>query len=427
MKKLLFILIAVLPCALNAQNYLLTYTPNPGEAMGLENAIRLGIENNTELLRIRQNILITEQKVKENTFFRYPQISLLATASVYNLETPMVLPEDLGLRLLTPDAYKSDTFYGAGITATQYLYSGGRISGAIELSKANLKEEQSRYDTVKNNVILEVKTAFYTLLYAQLALKDAQEFYDKAAALHKKIDSKTWDSVSADAAFERARKNLNAAKTDEQTARLAMTKAVNRELNSPVNILGDLTPEVFDHNLNTLKLRAMENRPEMRAAIYEVAAQDININLTSAKTYPDVILSASFERVGEDGLTDTNTQASVAVRLPISYSLTSLAKQKKARQKESYLKRSSMEDNINVQVAENFDNCSFWSSEVWEREGAYEKLKTKFSQAAKSASVSLSALNALEELYKTRVSYLEAVKENKVAKVRLEWAIGQDL
>lgn len=427
MRKFILTVVFLAPILVSAQNYLLTYTPNPDEAMHLETAIRLGIENNTELLRLRQNILITEEKVKEQQFFRYPQISLLATASVYDLETPMVLPEDLGLRLLTPSKSSDDTFFGAGVIATQYLYSGGRISGAIKMAKANLKEEQSRYDTVKNNAILEVKTAFYTLLFSQEKRRAAEDFYNKADSYRKKISLDSWDSLSADSVLERARAGLNKARADETAARLSMTRVLNRELNSPINIKGDLKIVGDGFNLDNLKMRAMEYRPEMRAAIYELAAQDINISLTAAKTYPDIILGASFERVGEDGLSDNNTQASIAVRLPISYSIPSLSKQKKAKQKESYLRRSSIEDMVTIQVAENFDNYRFWQEEVALREESFSRMKNKFIGAEKNARASLGALQALEEFYKTNYSYLDSLKENNIAKARLEWAIGQDL
>lgn len=415
------------PLFLNAQNYLLTYSPDQGEALRLEAAIRLGIENNTELLRMQQNILITEQRVREQQFFRFPQISLLATASVYNLETPMVLPEDLGLRLLTPDNGDDNVFFGAGVIATQYLYSGGRISGAIKIAKANLKEEQSRYDTVKNNTVLEVKNAFFNLLYAREARAAAQSFFDKAASYRKNLSLSRWDALSADSVAERARAALNAARSEESAARLQMTRALNRELNSPVNIEGELKPEGGEYDIDNLKMRAMEYRPEMRAAIYELAAQDININLSSARTFPDVILGASYERVGEDNLRDTNAQASIAVRLPISYSFASLANQKRVKQKENYLRRASIEDSITLQVAESYDNYAFWREEAVLREAAFTRMKAAFTSAEKNAGVSLSALNALEEFYKTNTSYLNALKENNIARARLEWAIGQDL
>ena len=61
------------------------------------------------------------------------------------------------------------------------------------------------------------------------------------------------------------------------------------------------------------------------------------------------------------------------------------------------------------------------------REENYENMKAKFDSVLKNYSASPAALTALEEFGKTIFSRLEGIKENNLAKIRLEWSVGQDL
>ncbi|WP_428897546.1 Outer membrane protein TolC [Parelusimicrobium proximum] len=406
-----------------AQNYLITYTPAIGERMPIESAIRIAIENNSELLRIKENILVAQEQVKQSTFLRFPQVSLLATATAHNLDYPTILPEDFAMRYISPGG---NSFYGAGVIASQYLYSGGRISGAIDISRSQLKEEQSKYETAKNNLILDVKLAFINLQYASEKKLAADSALKKAKDYYKKASLSAWDKITADVIVEKMRSSATEADKEEKAAHLRMLRALNRELNNPVSIAGTFAPlkeEKYDYD--NLHLWAMELRPEMKTAIYEHVVNDISANLSLAKQYPDVVVSASFDKLGEKDLDQSNSQVSLSVRLPLSYSYASQSKQKKAKQKNSYLKRVNIEDMIGQDVARNYNNFMFWQEEVLVRKEAFDKLDKAFNSV--KGVYNISALNALDAYKEAQFSYLNAVKENISAKAGLEWAVGRDL
>jgi len=159
---------AVLP----AQRYRIKYSADEKDPISLENAIRLALENNYELLLTEQDVVIAEQRLKEARYLYLPQLSVNAGATVYNADYPMVLPENLGLRFLSPqeNGFRTDRlFYGAGVSATQYLYTGGRTSSTVSLANAALKEAMSRYEAVKSSVIYQTKQAFFEFLFSLLA------------------------------------------------------------------------------------------------------------------------------------------------------------------------------------------------------------------------------------------------------------------
>ena len=421
------VLIFIFICAAGyGQEYFSRF--NPSSEITLEAAIRLGLENNTQLLAAQQSVIVAQSRVSETSMMRLPQFDLLATATSYDLDSVTVLPEALGLRVIQPQQGSSSNYYGATASGVLYLYSGGRISGSIKIAKANLKEEQSRYDTAKNDVILKVKLAFYNFLYATQRLDLAEKTFASAQKYAKKQTPKNgWERVSAAGALERFRQEINTARSDYRRAYQTMLESLNKELDSEIKVKGDFKPFIYQNDIGKLNLWAMQFRPELKTALYEVEMYNLAANISLGQKYPDVILGGSFEKVGENTLGDTNKQISLAVRLPLLYSYFTQPKQKKAQQKQSSLRRAELEDAIRQQVLTNYDNLVFWQSEVKERNAAVETLGAEIKKSEAAGSFGVASLNALEDFYKAQNSYLEAIRENLLSKARLEWSVGQDL
>ncbi|MDR0291920.1 MAG: TolC family protein [Elusimicrobium sp.] len=426
MKKVLILFFVLCAAGVNGQEYFSRF--NPSAEITLETAIRLGLENNTQLLAAAQSIMIAQSRVSETSMMRLPQFDLLATATSYDLDSVSVLPEALGLRVIYPQQGSSSNFYGASVSAVQYLYSGGRISGSIKMSRANLKEEQSKYETEKNKVILKVKLAFYNFLYATKYLELAEKNYAAAQNYAKKQNPRnSWERVSMVAAAERFRAEINTARRDYRRAYQSMLENLNKELDSEIKIKGDFKPFIYENEVSKLNLWAMQFRPELQTALYEVEMYNLAANISLGQKYPDVILGASFEKVGENTLSNTNKQISLAVRLPLLYSYFTQPKQKKAQQKQSALRRADLEDSIRQQVLTNFDNLMFWQQEIKERESSVAALSKEIKKSEAAGVFGIESLDALEAYHKAQASYLEAVKENLLSKAQLEWAVGQDL
>lgn len=433
MKKYSALVLALLCAALPAaaqKEYGLKFSSLINDDLTLENAIRLGLENNSEFLSAQQEIIIAKQKVNEAKFRFLPQFSLQGTATWYDLEYPMVLPDAVANRFL-PNSEALDgknQFFGVGVTATQYLYSGGRIRGTLKMARANLKQVQSRYEAVKNAVVLDIKKSFNNLLHAQEYARLTQETLDTATKWYTRPSGDVWAQIRQQALLADLAARNNQAKQTLRQAQMAMLVSLNKELNSTITIKGDFIPVKTNWDLPHLNLWAMEFRPELKSAIYALEADNIAIDLALSKRYPDIILNGSYEQMGIDSLEDVNKQVSLAVRLPIPYNFSEQIAQRKAEQRKSSLRRAAIEDKIRVQVASSFESMAFWQDEVLVRQSTYRDLKTRIETAGKTAAKTGTApLEALAAFEQTAASYFEAVLKNRVAKAELEWAIGQDL
>ncbi len=436
MKKLFVLLLAL--CAAQAafaqKEYGLKFSSLINDDLTLENAIRLGLENNSDFLAARQEIIIAEQKVSEAKFMYLPQVALQGSATWFNLDYPMVLPDSVANRFilsdsllkLTDDSTKNQ-FYGVGVTATQYLYSGGRISGALKMARANLKQVQSKYDAVKNAVVLNIKKAFFNLLYAQERAVLAQNTAGQASRYYKTLELNAWQKVQARAELAGLLSQANGAAKELKEAELAMLVALNKELNAHVKVVGSFKPVKVDLDLPHLNLWSMEFRPELKSAIYALELDNLAIDLALSRRYPDVILTGSYEQIGYDNLDSVNKQVSLAVRLPLSYNLATQSAQKKAEQKQSTLRRAAIEDKIHVQVAEAHAAMTFWQNEALERQTAFGEVSKLLTRAEKTSMTGVTPLLALAAYLQTGTDYYQGIRNNLTAKASLEWAIGRDL
>ena len=433
MKKIAVIcigLLLALPLAAQKE-YGIQFSNLMNEELTLESAIRLGLENNNQFLSAQQEIIIAEQKVKEARALFLPQLSLQGTATWYDLDYPMVLPESVGNRLIPNNASLGEDnkhqFLSAGVSATQYLYSGGRLHNTLKIAQANLKQAQSRYEAVKNSLVRDIKQTFFALLYAQQNAELAKTVQTKAQDYTRTLSLSAWDRVRAQYLTSVLNSLKSIADNDLHKAQLAMLVVLNKELNSFIIVKGDFKPVQANLDLPHLNLWAIEFRPELKAAIYALELDNLTIDLALSRRYPDLILTGTYERLGFNDLSDENKQVSLAIRLPISYNLFTQSAQRKAEQKQSTLRRSDIEDTIRVQVAENYADMIFWQTEVLARQNNWTEIQKALTHAEKTTRPNVQALEALQAYYQMGHDYYEALKNNLSAKAGLEWAIGRDL
>lgn len=412
-----------------AQQYRLKYSTGADRPLSLENVIRLSLENSYDLLLIEQDLIIAEQRIKEAKFLYFPQFSLNGSATAYNLDYPIILPEMIGQRILMPNTNqrKGELFYGVGITAVQYLYGGGRISSTLDLARASNKEIQSRYQTAKNIVIYNAKKAFYEYLFAQEKNKFSENVLNRAKKISRARELNQAEEILVSAELSSFESQAALAKEELNKAKINMLKILNKELNSEISFEGSLDYNPIEIDLKKLNLWAMEFRPEVKSAMYKLEMDNIAVKLSLTRSYPDILLGASYDRQGVDSLKQENMQVSLAVKLPIGYDYTTQIKQKRAEQRQTVLRQAAIEDALRMQVLEAYNNLNFWQTETPVRIKTWEKIETQFKDFIKTDSALKDTFESLNYYYQAGIKSLEAQKEHLMAIASLENAVGKDL
>ncbi len=429
--KRIFLCILTLALATSAfaQQYRIKYTTNDKDPLSLENAIRLAIENNYQLLLTEQDVIIAQQKVKEAKFLYLPRISLNAGATAYNLDYPTIIPESLGMRFITQEEghENKDLFYGAGVSAIQYLYTGGRTSSTVSLAKATLKEALSRYEAVKSKTIYDVKEAFFNLLFLQKKKELFEKTSNKISKVLNKKNSKTWENILVKSELAKIKSDYNFIGEETKNANLALLKTMNKEFNNTLVIQGSFELTPVETDLKKLSVWAMEFRPELKSALYKLEMDNISVSLSLARRYPDIMLGASYERLGFNDFKDENMQLTLALKLPLGYDYASQIKQKRAEQRQTILKQAEIEDQIRIEVAQAYNKLLFWQEEAQNRQNTWEDIRKDIKNIDFNNMSKEEAIKVYEYYYKAGVDYLEGIRQHKLAIAGLELAVGQDI
>ena len=171
----------------------------------------------------------------------------------------------------------------------------------------------------------------------------------------------------------------------------------------------------------------MEYRPELKSALYKLEMDNISVNLSLARRYPDIMLGASYERLGLNNIKDENMQLTLALKLPLGYDYSSQIKQKRAEQRQTILRQAEIEDKIRIEVAQAHNNLVFWQQEASNRQNNWEEINKDMAKLDLTGMSKEEIIKVYEYYYKTGVQYLEGIRQHMIAVARLELAVGRDI
>ncbi|MFI5346157.1 MAG: TolC family protein [Elusimicrobiota bacterium] len=402
--------------------------PDPGSperTYALEDALRL-IRNDPRLQSAEQDVIIAESRVTEAELRFLPELGVQASASKYNAIYPFSLSQDFRNILLFPS--KDDNIYSGRGYFNLPLYEGGRTMNTYRLAQAAEKQALASRDSVKMDLNMQVKEAFYRLLLAQERAGISDEELQNVERAAADGGLGPWEAVEAEALLAAARTRSAEAGNQLGAARLAFLKSLNLELDTPFHVTGSLASSPLKVEVERAVLWAMELRPELQSQTYKAQMDSIGVNLAFGRRYPTVFVAGDYELTAQDfPLNKNNWDLSVGIKLPFSYDLWSQLKQKRAEQRQGQLARSDLQDRVRLEVRQAAESLNFWQDEMPRREKQWRRIQQLYDAASGKAGAALSRLRAREGVLDLRLAYLSAVTEHLLARARLERAVGREI
>ena len=402
--------------------------PEPGSperAYALDDALRL-IRNDPRLQSAEQDVIIAQSRVTEAELRFLPEVGLQASATKYKALYPFALAQDFRNILLFPSP--DDNIYSGRGYFNLPLYEGGRTLNTYHLAQAAEKQALASRDSVKMDLIAQVKETFYRLLLAQERASAADEelsSVDKAAA---EGGLGAWEAVEAEALAASARTRSAEAGHALESARLAFLKALNLELDTPFHVAGNLSSAPLKVEVERAVLWAMELRPELQSQTYKAQMDSIGVNLAFGRRYPTVFVAGDYELTAQNfPLNKNNWDLSVGIKLPFAYDLWSQLTQRKAEQRQGQLARTDLQDRVRLEVRQAAESLRFWQDEMARREKQWRRIQQLFDAASGKSGSAMSRIRAREGVLDLRLAYLTAVTEHLLARARIERAVGREI
>lgn len=420
MTKSVLAVLLFLPLAAAAQ------APAPPQRVyTLEEALRL-TRNDAKLQSAEQDVIIAEQRVKEARLQFLPEFGLQASATKYKSRYPFALSEDARNILLFPSS-DDEIFSGRGYMRLN-LYEGQRGMNTLRLTQAAYQQALSNRDSVRLDLTLQVKEAFYGLLYAQEQVLAADEL---AAAVERASGEEglgAWERIEAETSVAAAASRAAEAHRSLDEARLAFLRTLNLELDTPFRVEGALETKGFKAEAEKAVVWAMELRPELQSQTYKAQMDAIAVNLALGRRYPTIFVGGDYELTDQRfPLKKNNWDVTVGLKIPFSFDYWTQLARKKAEQRQGQLARAELQDRVRLEVRQAADNLKYWEGEWPRRESRWKRVAGLLDSANGRPGPALAKIRARQGLLELRLSWLAAVKEHILARARLERAVGREL
>jgi len=248
----------------------------------LDDCINEALNHHPNISVYQNKIFQKEEKVQFSKANFLPQVKAIAGYD-YLSSVPQAKKQYLG---------QSNNDYQADLNLKQPIFTGGKLTSENQSNKYALESTKQGYQVARNEIVYNVKTAYYKVAHAQDILKGkaellkyAQMSFDIASALHKKR------KVPREETLLRLEVQLNEIRQEVFSAQeeLAISKAILR------NTVGMNDDEIVDiKDLNTevdfnseIDIEVSKD-PRMIKLVNDLKEADEKIKIAKSSYWPQI-------------------------------------------------------------------------------------------------------------------------------------------
>ncbi|MBN1197427.1 MAG: TolC family protein, partial [Candidatus Aminicenantes bacterium] len=337
--------------------------------------------------------------------------------------------------------------YSSGLSFQYPVFQGFKTVSSVQAAKATVLAEQAQHRSNRDELVVNVTSAYYRLLQAerlvavaQQSLRRADMHLDFAQALFDVGLATRSDILKARVARADAGLSLIRARNMQLSARGRLNLEMGRRANQELAVLDDLeateTITGWKADFNEKKFEsyveiAYRNRPELAQINARIDAQKANIRLARSDYYPTLSLFGGY---GFDGLALADMNASGHIGLSLSYSVFE-GFQRPARVKREQLLQNGLEaqqEGMRQQIGLEVWNAYLEVKEALER---VESARAYYSSALESRNIAegeyregvgsmLDVIDAQTAFVTAEQTLIEALADGNIARAVLNRAVG---
>ena len=259
-----------------------------GERLALDECISIAIDNHLPLKIATKQLELAEFRLMEAWRKMGPSATIKWEAS---------------------DGRVSGRYYDGNkisIEGKQPLFYGGELVASVRQAKVNKEIVKTDYDRIRNEVILQVKKAYYSLDKAGKALGIQENLHDRAEELYNMTEAGYNGEVIAQVEFLEVSSQYNqtnfqvaSAREDRAMANLILQQAMNVDREIRIVSLGE--PKIINLSLEDCFNLASLNRPEIKISRLSMEHFELEKKIMDARAFwPRVDLLGMYGNMRED-------------------------------------------------------------------------------------------------------------------------------
>lgn len=372
--------------------------------IGLDDAIERAVVTNEE-------VKIKETEVdKARDVYRETRVGLLPHVNAQSTWTRNTAYPDT--------AEKNDYALSSGISASQVIWSFGKIYNAVNSAKKAAEANAFSSEATRQNIVYYAKLSYYSALLAENSLSITEKSYTNTLENKKLLSQRSYggrspkyEIIKMDADVAARIPSVNEARTQRDTAFETLKKVIGADSRCTVDLTTGFAEQYDDYAYEDLVKAMYASEPSLKSLSKSAEAAEAAVKSKQASFFPTVSVFANWDRIGgsnDDSSLDRNdldryTAAGVKVTVPLWEGGEKQAQlgQSRAERKIALLRKQQAERELLLQLRKAYleyqqykDNLKANIEAVRLAEESFKQMQEMFA----TGQVTLTDLNAAELL-----------------------------
>ncbi|MGB9642650.1 MAG: TolC family protein, partial [Candidatus Ratteibacteria bacterium] len=289
------------------------------EILSLEDSIRIAIDNNPKIKisQARIDQAYYQKEIAKTNFL--PKISSSFNYTYLGKNRP------ISFNPLFPSfKVTDDNLYTVSFKVTQPIFTGWKIETAYQVGKESFEKTKIDYETEIQNLVLDVKKAYFNVLKAQRLLETSLR-YRESLQNHLKDAKRMFemglvtklDILKTEVALKDAETKITESENFLNLAKSNFNFVLNRPVDHNFIIQDMLEQQEVENDYQWWLTTAMKQRNEIKSFEKVLSIYDKNIKIEKSNLYPQMyfFFNYNFEKGTQTSREDWNDNWNTGILL----------------------------------------------------------------------------------------------------------------
>jgi outer membrane protein TolC len=440
-------LLAILPTPAHAHDFAAMAAAAETLRIGVDDAVQRALSQGEEMRSANAGLSVANGKVREALAVALPQINGSLTyerqfASIFQSAAP-----DTGelAQIFKNSPFGSVHSWNAELTASQLLWSGGRVGAGLSAARAYRKSVRAQRDETAADLSVQVSRAYYEAVYARQVMAIAEAGLEQARAhltqveLYFKQGSRSeYDLIRAQVDAANQQPLVVAARNATRLAMLDLKRLINVPLDQRLALT---TPLAFEDGLVPVVQDSSDDvtaRAALTQADADVEGRRQLLKVERAARWPQLTASGTLQQQAfppterpELDQFHRNLNAQLKLEFPLFLGTKTFGAVERAgaELRQAQAQRDRVREDVRIQAARARQEVRRTLADLVARRGtadlagrAHHLAEVRFRNGL---ATQLEVTDARLQMETAEINEVQAFKDYRLALVELEHALGR--